>query len=157
VWDNDVMLGHRPGRPSRRPGRGRQGGGAAVEFAIVLPLFCAVLFGIIDYGWYYFQRFTLAAAVRDGIRYGVTVPVSQDPWTTGVNRAVSDLKAPGSAINWKNVTFGPSTQPISKLPVPAPNQFLTLSATMPFTPLVGFIPYLPSTMTCQMSMLLEVQ
>jgi Flp pilus assembly protein TadG len=159
LCDNDRVeklssrgFGRRRGRPDA------QSGAAAVEFALVLPIFLAVLFGMIDFGWYYYQRFTLAAAVRDGIRFGVTVAVSQDPWTTGQLRAKSDLALPGSPINSATPTWGPSTGKISTMAgQPIPNQFLTLSATMPFTPLVGFVPFLPTTMSYSMSMLLEVQ
>jgi Flp pilus assembly protein TadG len=130
--------------------RRRQRGGAAVEFAIVLPLFCAVVFGTIDYGWYFYQRFTLAAAIRDGIRYGVTVPYASDPWTTAQTRAIADLAS--GAISSSSVTWGPSI----KYSGAAPTQLVTLSGTLTFRPLVGFVP-LPSTMSYSMTMLLELQ
>jgi Flp pilus assembly protein TadG len=130
--------------------RRRQHGGAAVEFAIVLPLFCAVVFGTIDYGWYFYQRFTLAAAIRDGIRYGVTVPLASDPWTTAQTRAAADLAS--GAISSGSVTWGPSI----KYSGAAPIELVTLSGTLTFRPLVGFVP-LPSTMSYSMTMLLELQ
>jgi hypothetical protein len=158
LCDNSPVENHSSRVPAAcRALRRGQRGAAAVEFALVLPVFLAVVFGTIDYGWYYYQRFTLAAAVRDGIRYGVTVAVSQDPWATAQVRAKADLALSGSPINQTTPTWGPSTNQISTMAGPPPNQFLTLSASMPFTPLVGFVPFLPKTMTYQMSMLLEVQ
>jgi hypothetical protein len=144
----------------RRPGS--QSGAAAVEFALVLPVFLAVIFGMIDFGWYYYQRYTLAAAVRDGVRFGVTIantPVASDPcWTRAQQRAKDDLALPGSPINSLTPTWGPSINRVATMAgQPIPNQFLTLTATMPFTPLVGFVPFLPTTMSYSMSMLLEVQ
>jgi hypothetical protein len=146
----------------RRARRSGSYGGAAVEFAIVLPIFLAVVFGIIDWGWYYYQRFTLAAAVRDGIRFGVTFALKDDPWTQAQTRAIADLSVSGSPINSGSagLSWGPSaTASPGRIAGDATTyqQYLTLSATYTYTPLVGFIPFLPTSMTYQMSMLLEVQ
>jgi Flp pilus assembly protein TadG len=134
--------------------RRRERGGAAVEFAIVLPLFCALVFGIVDYGWYYYQRFTLAAAVRDGIRYGVTIPATatspNDPYTLAQKRAASTFAAASSLT----VIWGPSL-PYGVTAIPTKS--MTLQATIsPYKPLIGFVP-LPTSMTYSMTMLLEVQ
>jgi len=135
-------------------------GGAAVEFALVLPIFLALLFAMIDYGWYFYQRFTLAMAIRDGVRYGVTLPhctapptvcpgPTSLPWSSARDRAKSDLALPGSPINPLSVAWDPNNHY-----TPAP-VFMTLHGTMPFTPLVGFV-RLPATISFQMSMLLEI-
>jgi len=146
--------------PCRRtPARG----GAAVEFALVLPIFLAVLFATIDYGWYFYQRFTLAAAVRDGVRYGVTFPhcsaagtpscsgPTSDPWSKAQDRIKTDLQVPGSPINPSSLGWGPVTYSGF-----SPNEIMTLRASLPFVPLVGFVP-LPASMSFQMSMLLEIE
>jgi Flp pilus assembly protein TadG len=56
----------------RQRGRGRQdardGGAAAVEFALVLPILLLLLFGIIDFGRLYFTQITLTDAAREGAR-----------------------------------------------------------------------------------------
>jgi hypothetical protein len=41
---------------------------AAVEFALVLPLFVTLVFAIIDFGWYFFVQHTLQYATREGVR-----------------------------------------------------------------------------------------
>jgi len=113
---------------------------------------------MIDMAWYYYQRFALAAAVRDGVRVGVTVPTSEDPWDKAQDRIKADLSVSSSPINPNNITWGPSTGHIASISgLSSPNQYLTMSCTYPFTPLVGFIKFLPTSMTYQMSMLLEVQ
>ena len=43
-------------------------GTTAVEFALVLPLFLLLLFGIIDFGRYFFVQHTLQFATREGTR-----------------------------------------------------------------------------------------
>jgi TadE-like protein len=130
------------------------GGGAAVEFALILPLFLAVLFGIIDYGWYFYQRYALDAAIREGIRYGVTF-ASPSAWTKAQTRATTYLSATGSPVNPASITWLPisPTNPISGA---NPTWVLTFGAQLAFKPLVGFVP-LPTLVKYQMVMLLEIQ
>ena len=141
---------------STRAPRSRQRGGAAVEFALIIPIFLAVLFGIIDYGWYFYQRYALVAAVRDGIRWGVTSATpSSSAWLNAKARATTDLSATGSPINTASITWLPQspTSPISGI---SPTEVLTFGASLAFKPLVGFVP-LPTTVKYQMVMLLETQ
>jgi Flp pilus assembly protein TadG len=138
---------------SQRPRRNRQGGGAAVEFALVLPIFCAIVFGLIDYGWYFYQRFSLAAAVRDGLRLGVTVNQSvaypNDCATMAITRATSDLIASGMPV--PTGTFTTSTAGSS------PSKTLTLTAKYTYAPLVNFVRLPTGQMNYSMTMMFEQQ
>ena len=49
-----------------------------VEFALVLPLLLALLCGIVDFGWLYYNQITLNNAAREGARYAV---IHYDPST----------------------------------------------------------------------------
>ncbi|SRR6266700_2176619 len=60
--------------PARRRSRDSQRGAAAVEFALVLPLFLALLMGTIDYGYYFFSDQIVINAAREGARAGTLVP-----------------------------------------------------------------------------------
>jgi Flp pilus assembly protein TadG len=55
-------------------GRGRardpQRGGAAVEFALVLPLFMMLVMGALDYGYFFFSDQVVTNAAREGAREG---------------------------------------------------------------------------------------
>jgi Flp pilus assembly protein TadG len=133
--------------------RSAAGGGAAIEFALILPLFLAILFGIIDYGWYFYQRYALVAAIRDGVRYGATFSDSS-AWNSAQSQATTDLKVVGSPINYLDVTWGPAT-PYSWLASPSV-ELVTLSGSMAFKPLIGFVP-VPALVKYQLTMLLEVQ
>jgi hypothetical protein len=66
-------------RRSRRDG---DDGAVLVEFALVLPLLLLMLLGIITGGLAYNQRLQVTHAVREGARYGATVPALQD-WNSG--------------------------------------------------------------------------
>jgi Flp pilus assembly protein TadG len=60
-----TMLRHTPGfRRRRRHGRGQ----GLVEFALVLPIFILILFGLIDLGRYVYLNSTLSQAAREGAR-----------------------------------------------------------------------------------------
>jgi len=53
--------------------RTRARGVAAIEFALVAMLFCILLFGMIDYGWYFFVDLVSTNAVREGARAATTI------------------------------------------------------------------------------------
>jgi hypothetical protein len=48
------------------------GGAAAVEFALILPVFLVLVFGLISAGLAYFHKIGLAQDVREAGRYGAT-------------------------------------------------------------------------------------
>ena len=50
--------------------RGAKKGAAAVEFALILPMFLTLLFCTLDYGWMFFQQLAITSAAREGARAG---------------------------------------------------------------------------------------
>jgi Flp pilus assembly protein TadG len=139
-----------------RSKRDRQGGATTVEFALVLPLVLAVLFGTIDYGWYFYQKFTLAAAIQGGVRAAIAVKETDavKPWETARTAAKAILAARG-AIAPTSVVIGPTSgSPYSGV---KPNRALTMDGTFIFTPLVGFVPLPSKTMKFTATMLLDAQ
>jgi Flp pilus assembly protein TadG len=64
-----------------RQSRFRKGGGergaAMVEFALIMPLFMIIIFGGITAAVSYSHKSDVVHAVRDGARYGATVPKAQ--------------------------------------------------------------------------------
>jgi Flp pilus assembly protein TadG len=119
-----------------------------------MPLFLMVLFGIIDYGWYFYQRYALVAAIRDGVRYGATIS-SASAASAAKTRAITDLSVAGSPIDPSGITWGPGAN-AGATSGTAPTAILTMSASFPFKAFVGYVP-LPSLVTYQMTMLLEIQ
>ena len=134
-------------RSRRRP---PDRGAVIVEFALLLPVMAGLLFGIIEYGWVFYQQFNLAAAVRDGLRQGVTIPpsASPDPATTARDRAREHLRGLGLDPNrvTLNATYAGSI----------PTRTLRLSARMDYRKLIGFVPT-PSRLQYEMTMMLELQ
>jgi Flp pilus assembly protein TadG len=134
----------------KRAARSGQRGAAVVEFALVLPLFAAILFGIIEYGWVFYQRFNIANAVRDGLRQAVTVSqlASPDPRSVAVSRTQTDLQTAGIAPGGVTLTALYSGT--------APTKVMTVTAVMAYHPLIGLVPT-PQNLTYAMTMMLELQ
>ncbi|HEU0131923.1 MAG TPA: TadE family protein [Mycobacteriales bacterium] len=62
------------GTPRGRRARCRgDHGAAAVEFALLFPLFLVIVFGIIDMGFAFNQKINLTQAAREASRYGATL------------------------------------------------------------------------------------
>jgi Flp pilus assembly protein TadG len=142
----------------RGAGRDSQSGGAAVEFALIAPLFLAVVCGMIDYGWFYYQRYALAAAIRDGIRNGLsqlsTNTPPADAWSVAKARAITVLTMSNTIPDPSNpavVTWGGGYSGTS------PTKAVTLSAQYTFKPLIGFVPLPTAPMHYSMTMLLEAE
>lgn len=51
-----------------------QSGALVVEFGLIVPILFLLVFGIVDFGRAYFTMNNLAAAVREGARYGAVFP-----------------------------------------------------------------------------------
>lgn len=80
------MVGPRHARTDDRRSRRRDEGAAAVEFALVLPIFIALLFGVISYGWMLSYRQGISQAAAEGAR-AMAVSVSPTGSTAPVDRA----------------------------------------------------------------------
>lgn len=136
--------------PTSRLRRARESGAAAVEFALILPVLLSVVFGILEYGWIFYQQFNLASAVRNGLRQGVTISqaASPDPRATASQKAIADLQTMGIAP--ANVTV------TAVYAGSAPTKTMTLTAQMNYQKLIGFVPT-PTRLRYAMTMMLELQ
>jgi len=88
--------------PDKRPGMKpmkslvrQQQGAAALEFALVAPLFLILFFGVLDFGLAMYAKGLITHASQEGARYGTIYHLS--PPTTGdiqgyVQRYLSDAK-----------------------------------------------------------------
>jgi TadE-like protein len=65
----------------RRGGEARRGdrGAVLVEFALILPVLAALLLGIFSGGLAYNRKLAVTDGVREGSRYGATLPVASAP------------------------------------------------------------------------------
>jgi len=70
----------------------RSRGASAVEFALIMPLFFLLLFGIVDFGWYFFNQHTIQYATREGARLALVGRTLQDADGNNLTREASIIK-----------------------------------------------------------------
>ncbi|MFN7145321.1 MAG: TadE/TadG family type IV pilus assembly protein [Myxococcota bacterium] len=127
----------------------RRRGAAAIEFAFVLLLLIPLLFGIMEYGWLFLQQSNITSAVREGTRLGVTYDQEEtpDPADAAVAR-VNELLASYNLTGATVVAVYAGT---------SPDETLTVTATVPYQPLIGVRVITPDSLGASMTMLLEIQ
>jgi len=128
----------------RRPGRR---GSNAVEFALLMPLFVALLVGTMEYGWYFGQEATLGNAVRQGARAGAVAQAGQDPVARAQHATAQVLQEAG---------FTGTVHVEAAVDGSAPDQLLVVSAWAPYHPLAGLMPA-PVRMQSRSAVRLESQ
>jgi Flp pilus assembly protein TadG len=129
-----------PGMTTSRGGEARSrrrcsgdGGAVLVEFAIVAPLFFLLVFGIIEFGWAFYQNLDLRHGAREGSRlaavnYKTTAnPTPADQATEIVNELCDRMDSGGSV-----------TVQISRSGTAAVGQPFTVSVHKPLQQLTGF-------------------
>ena len=127
----------------------RRRGGAAIEFALVLPVLLTLLFGILEYGWLFLQQANVLSAVREGVRLGVTYDTADDPEGIAEARVAEILSGYG---------FNTATASIdASITGSSPDAVLTVSAELPYEPLLGLYAVVPDNLHGEMTMLLELQ
>jgi len=118
-----------------------QRGAAGIEFALILPVLCALVFGMIDYGLWFNDSLNVRQGVREAARMGVVENYS----TSSCPTASSDM-AKLACITKDQIgsVAGPT---YVKIIVPATGwkrtASLTVCAMVTFKGVTGFVP-LPS-------------
>ncbi|HEY3531054.1 MAG TPA: TadE/TadG family type IV pilus assembly protein [Nocardioides sp.] len=114
------------------------GGAAAVEFALVVPLLLVLVFGIIQYGWYFYAMQSGTSATGDALRR-LTVGACQD--NGELTALVSDdlgAALQGSLVagppTYKDASGADSATPVAGGSVTLTVQFDTLDLHFPFLP-----------------------
>lgn len=99
---------------------GSDDGASAVEFAIVLPLLAMLLFGIIQYGYTFFEYIQVAQSAREAVRWGALG--SSDTEIRAKALAAAPAIAPTVAVSISRTADAVSvtvTQPVTRLsPLP---------------------------------------
>lgn len=133
--------------------RRRRSGAAAIEFALCLPIFLAIVFAIMEFGWVFFQQANVVAAVREGLRGAV--PLAQEDDCVPANSAVDLVKTSlrRSGYTDAQITAATITQACTGS---TPEEALTVTADVPYSALIGFVPT-PDHIHAEMTMILELQ
>jgi Flp pilus assembly protein TadG len=111
----------------------RSRGVAAVEFALILPVFLTILFGSIDFGWLFFNQLASQSAAREGGRAAALSAADGSCTSDATTAARAFLNANGLPGNGASVSAAVAGTP----------KVVTVTVTMNFTPIVGVL-FLPS-------------
>ena len=81
---------------------GNNQGAAALEFALLMPIWLIIFFALIDYGWYLTNLIVMENAVAAGARAGVKVRYwsdeGEDPSQVATQAVVNAFWLPGSPV-----------------------------------------------------------
>lgn len=89
--------------PTTRRFRGQEGGAAAIEFALIMPLLVLFVFGIIGFGLAFMQMQTIRGALREGGRAAATGASATEVRNHAFDSALGAIDSAG------NVEVNPNT------------------------------------------------
>jgi Flp pilus assembly protein TadG len=89
--------------------RRRTRGQALTEFALILPVFLAILLGIMQFGILFWAQVTATSIARDTARFAVTQAKCGTPWTTAeVGTTTLAIQSFGAANATQSGLLGPA-------------------------------------------------
>ena len=116
----------------RRPRQPRDEGASSVEFALVASfLLLPLLFGIIQYGFYFFQATTAEHVAQEGARLAAVGIDSCEEWEESVKRRATGLGDPVVAV-------GPAREEDENL-----TRGMNVEVTVTWSPAINFLPFVP--------------
>ncbi len=123
-------------------------GAAAVEFALVAPVFIALLFGIISFGWMLSYRQSISQGAAEGARVLAVSPAGSPTLAadarTAVNRSLASygVSCDGSQLKHGTTVVGTCTIPTAS--TPCTNNTALRCATVSITHAYRDHPLIPS-------------
>jgi Flp pilus assembly protein TadG len=87
--DADDAPVHRVGPLRAQRGRRGEAGASLVEFALVLPVFLMLVLGMMTGGLTYSRKLSIAQGVREGARYGATLPFTPATPSTWLDKVAT--------------------------------------------------------------------
>ncbi len=123
--------------------------GAAVEFALTLPVLLLLLAGVVDYGWYFFVQSAVLNAAKDAVRMGVVAEAGEDPGDLAEQVMTDVLEDAGLPCTGTCTVTG-------SIAVISGYRLLEVEVIRPFEHIVGLIPT-PASNAVSYRMLLEEQ
>ena len=114
--------------------RRRRRGHSHVEFALVLPVLLMFIYGIMEYGWLFFQRTAVQEAARQGCRAGATMAPDEDYDAVVEEKALNALAA--LSVDCSKVACNVSTDEEGDLP----EMRLRCEVAVEYKPLLNVLP-----------------
>lgn len=86
-------------------------GVSAVEFAILLPLLLAIVFGIIEFGLFMYNQQVITNAAREGARAAIVQGTGRLTPTEIQQIVMNYLRPPDGTGQWRLITFNTNPSP----------------------------------------------
>lgn len=106
--------------------RRRSAGNAVVEFALVLPLFLLLVFGVTEFG----RALSVVQVLNSAAREGARIAAVTDPDQQAVEDRVNEVLAATSVTPTAVVVEGPVGSPESTVRVTVTSDFVVLSGSV---------------------------
>jgi len=136
----------------------RRRGSNTIEFALILPVFLALVGVIFEYGFYFFMRSVVSQSVRDGCRSGAVIPPSDspDPASTAEDSIASQMRA--YSFMGADCAAGDDDRCDiqTQFSGSSPSEVLVCTMEIGFGGITGAVP-VPDTISYSSMVLLEVQ
>jgi Flp pilus assembly protein TadG len=132
--------------------RSREGSNA-VEFALVMPVFILLIFGMMEFSWAFFVRSGVINSLRSGTRDGSVVHPDDDPAAFAEAQIEANLLLYTIDCDDLNTTC----QVTCALSGSAPTEQLDCDIEVNYEPLMGGLVIAPSDLYANTSMVLELQ
>ncbi len=125
--------------------RDRDRGAAMVEFAIILPLFLLLIFGIMESGWFFAQHVEIRNAAREGARLAVV------DYGTGADVVAETLRRASLSGATATVTITCDTGPTAA----ASDDAVTVTVAKTYESLTGAFDFFDGAMSSTAIMRVE--
>ena len=141
-----------------RKERTKRRGAAVIEFTLWMPVLLILLSGLVDLGWFMSRYHLVQRATMDGVRFGVREAPDE-----AITDAQGSKQKPAAEARAQQLLNGfglggGATVTATLIPNGGgcPFDRLEMDTSVPYTPLIGFIP-MPGNITANFSMMSEIQ
>jgi len=128
-------------------------GANAVEFALVMPTFIILVFGMMEFSWAFFMRAGVINSVRSGCRDGSVVHPDDDPSATAEVSIQDNLQLYTIDCDDLNTTC----QITTALSGSSPTEQVDCEVQVNYEPILGGLVTAPTQILASTSMVLELQ
>ena len=147
--------------------RRKRSGANAIEFALTMPLFVLLIFSCIEFGYFFFMASLVEDATRQGCRIGSTISMEASP--DAVNTAQDSIELllerklgqPCDDVHQCTVSVSVLSFEEGAFDTPPElainDNYLQCQTAAPFSPAIGFLSMLPSTINTGLLYRLEYQ
>jgi len=103
-----------------------------VEFALILPVFLLLVFGVLDFGRAVYADSTISNAAREGARFGMIAPSPTSAVQAKVQQYASTLAIPAANVSVSCVTADGTNDCANA----EPGDQITVAVTYAYVPVV---------------------